>query len=99
MGDKWKDGNIIGIYKLNQNINPPESGGRPTYQKADKSNMYLNYYAPDHEWGFRNKLALGQRRSYTFLKPVMVCLEQYLKMHVDCWLIEELSNLVSNFFG
>jgi len=71
LGDKWKDGNIIGIYKLNRNINPPDSGGRPTYQKADKSNMYLNYYAPDHEWGFRNKLALGQRRSYTFLKPVM----------------------------
>ena len=72
LGDYWKDKVLPGPYKLVEDLDVPHTGGRPVYQKLDKGNFYLNYYEPYHEWGFRSKEALGLRRSYAYLKPLLV---------------------------
>lgn len=70
--DRWKDANIGGLYELKEDESVENSGGRPVYQKWDKTDFYLNYYEPFNEWGFRSKSALGGRRSYAYLKPKLV---------------------------
>ncbi|CAG5109523.1 Oidioi.mRNA.OKI2018_I69.chr2.g4048.t1.cds [Oikopleura dioica] len=66
-GDAWKTSNLGGLFKEVQGKSTANMDGRPVFQKADKSDFFIAYYAPRKEWGFRNGETLGKSRSYAYI--------------------------------
>lgn len=45
-GDAWKTSNLGGLFKQVEGKATANMDGRPVFQKADKSDFYIAYYAP-----------------------------------------------------